>query len=318
MMADVVFLGTPEFAVPTLSALIESPRFEVRAVITQPDRKAGRGQRLTPPPVKLLALENELPVFQFPRIRNNSDAMGLLEAVKPVVCIVVAFGQILPAEFFDYPPKGTLNVHASLLPSYRGAAPVAHAVWNGESETGVTIMKIDEGMDTGDILSIQKVPVLEELSTGELESILAVAGAQLLIPTLEKYLNGALIPEPQNHELATYAPRITKKDGRIDWRKNANSISRQVRAMNPWPGAFAEWRGGEVKIWKALPTSPSMAGKARFQPGRVATIGKEGFQIECKDSTFLTVREIQLPNRKRVPARDFVNGSQLKVDEVFH
>ncbi len=313
MVDKVVFLGTPEFAVPSLRALASDPHIEVAAVITQPDRPSGRGQRMTPPPVKTAALEAGLPVHQFKRIRNNPEALAVLEKAQPVVCVVAAFGQILPVEFFDSPPFGTVNVHASVLPAYRGASPIVHAILNGDKETGVTIMKIDAGMDTGDILSIRWTPIPPGATAGELETVLAEQGARLLLPTLREYLGGKLNPTPQPADSATYAPRITKAQGRIDWERSAVEVHNRIRAMNPWPGAFTEWRQGELKVWRALVASLDASGAA---PGTVLETDPSGVDVQCGVGA-VRLTELQLPNRRRVGARDFINGTRVGVGELF-
>lgn len=313
-MKRTVFLGTPQFAVPTLKALLESPEIEVLAVITQPDQKSGRGQKFLSPPVKVLALENDIPVFQFPSIRKNPDAFSLLDTLAPDVCVVVAFGQILPSGFFDIPPLGTLNVHASVLPAYRGAAPVIHAVLNGEKESGVTIMQIDEGMDTGKILRVEKVNIPIEMTAGELESILARLGAELLVKTLVDYASDKIKPVEQDHGRATYAPRIHKEMGRIDWKDHSWDIHNQIRAFNPRPGAFANFRNAEVKIWR------SRFGEGRGgenQPGSIICLKENEIIVQCGSDTTLSLMEFQTPNRKMVSARDFINGNRVTDSDLF-
>ena len=315
-MSRVAFLGTPEFAVPSLNALIQSPQHEVVCLITQPDRKAGRGQQLTPPPTKVLAQKHGVPVFQFQRLRKSSEALALLGELSPDLCVVVAFGQILEPEFFDLPPYGTLNVHASLLPAYRGAAPIVHAILNGESESGVTIMKIDAGMDTGDVLSKQSVKIPENMTAGELEALLAVRGADLLLRSMDGYLKGSIEPVPQNHDLATYAPRIDKGIAQLDWDLDASRLHNTVRAMNPWPGATFKWQGQQVKLWRTRLAAQDPS-RALRQPGSVIEIRKDVFLVECGNGTAIEMEELQLPNRKRVSAKDFLNGCQLKLGDVL-
>ncbi|MFZ0428876.1 MAG: methionyl-tRNA formyltransferase [Acidobacteriota bacterium] len=313
MVNKIVFLGTPGFAVPTLRALASDSRIEVAAVITQPDRPSGRGQKLTAPPVKLAAQEARLPVYQFRRIRNNPEALAVLQEVQPTACVVVAFGQILPAEFFDAPPFGTLNVHASVLPAYRGAAPIVHAILNGDRQTGVTIMKIDEGMDTGDILSVRWTPIPPDATAGELEMVLAEQGARLLLPTLNDFITGTLQATPQRGEFATYAPRIMKEDGRIDWNRTAFEVHNRIRAMNPWPGAVTSWRDGELKIWRASLALSDGAGAA---PGTVIGFEPDGLEVQCGSGT-VRLLELQVPNHKRVGARDFINGTRIRPGEIL-
>lgn len=311
----VLFLGSPEFAVPSLKALIEHPKYEIPAVITQPDRKAGRGQRLTAPPVKSIASEANIPVFQFPAIRNNPEVMDLLEKLQPEIMVVVAFGQILPPEFFGFPAHGALNVHASLLPEYRGAAPVAHAILNGETETGVTIMRIDEGMDTGDILSHTAIPLPDSVSRGELEITLAQEGAALLMRTIGGYVSGHIEPIPQNPDQASYAPRISRKDARICWKEKALAVHNRVRAMNPWPAAFSLFRDQELKIWRTAVTEAPPGLELDRAEGSVVDIQEGRIVVRCGGPTFLSLVTLQLPNRRKVSAADFVNGTQLRIGE---
>ena len=308
----VVFLGTPEFAVPSLQALL-SAGYDVRAVITQPDRPAGRGLRLSAPPVKKLAEETGIPVFQPQRLRREPQIYDMLRQADPELMIVVAFGQILPADFFKYPRFGTLNIHGSLLPKYRGAAPIAHAILNGETETGTTIMKIDEGMDTGEILSQRALLVDNNMTTGELEDVMARQGAELLVDTIPKYVSGALVPHPQDNSLASCAPRLGKEHATLDWTKPACALHNKVRAFNPWPVALSVLRGQTVKIWRS--SVAQSAGAAR--PGQILSIDRQGITVQCGDSTSLLLTELQLAGRNRNRAFDVANGLQLKVGESF-
>ncbi len=313
----VVFLGTPDFAVPSLQALLSESgeiHYDVRAVITQPDRPAGRGLRLTPPPVKVVAEQAGIPVFQPQRLRRDPQIYELLRRLDPELMVVVAFGQILPADFFQYPRLGTLNIHGSLLPRYRGAAPIAHAILNGESETGTTIMKIDEGMDTGDILSQRAIPIDANITTGELEVVLARQGAELLVDTIPRYVSGALVPYPQDDCLASLAPRIGKEQAAVDWAKPALSIHNQIRAFNPWPIVRATLRGQVVKIWRSSVPGPATAAA---NPGQIVRIDRPGITVQCGASTTLLLTELQLPGRNRNPAFDVANGLKLKVGERF-
>ena len=316
---QVVFMGTPEFAVPSLEALLNlSQQCKVVGVMTQPDRPAGRGQRLTAPPVKLLADRHDVPVFQADRLRGNLEALEFLRSREPDLNVVVAFGQILTSEFFDYPSLGTLNVHASLLPKYRGAAPVIHALINGETLSGVTIMKIDEGMDTGDILSQLTVPVTEDMTAGELAPVLANSGADLLIETISGYARGEIQPQPQEHAQCTYAPRIKKEESRINWKQPAATVHNLVRALNPWPTASTEFREEKLRIWRTKKRGQGMShSSSRSQPGQILTVERGEISVQCGDSSSLLLIEIQLPNRRRVSAGDFINGVNLKAGEIL-
>ncbi len=309
-MIRTVFLGTPDFSVPTLRALIDDPQVSVEGVFTQPDRPAGRGQHLTPPPVKKVALAAGIPIFQPEKVRANPEAVFRLREMDPDVCVVVAFGQILTADFFALPRYGSINVHASILPSYRGASPIVHSILNGDSETGVTIMRIDAGMDTGDILSIEKVPISLEITAGELETILSREGAELLVPTLKRYVAGDVQPTPQPELGVSVAPRIRKEDGRLDWSKTARQVHDRIRAMNPWPGAVAKWKGEVIKIWCSSP------GQGNGSPGTILGFPPKGVEVACGEGS-IHLSEVQLPNRSRISARDFVNGQQPRIGERF-
>ncbi len=316
----VLFLGTPGFAVPSLQALLNfsDPDHELVGVISQPDRPAGRGQQLTPPPVKVLAEQSGLPVFQSERLRDDPDALQFLREKDPELMVVVAFGQILTPEFFDCPTLGSLNVHASLLPKYRGAAPIPHTLINGETQTGVTIMKIDEGMDTGSIVSQGTLAVDENMTQGELEDLLAHEGAELLIRTLPSYAKGEIELQPQDHEKATYAPRIARQDAQIDWNRSAQEIHNWIRALNPWPTASALFGGMKVKVWRSVRMGESLLALSPCgRPGAILALGKSEIIIECGQKTLLSLKELQLPNRARVSARDFVNGVNPKVGDIF-
>ena len=312
-----VFLGTPQFAVPTLRALIDSSCFNVTAVFTQPDRRAGRGKKFRSPPVKILAGEMGVEVFQPERIKGNSQALETMRRLDPDVAVVVAYGQILPEEFFSVPRLGTVNVHASVLPSYRGASPIVRAVLNGDESTGVTIMKIDQGMDTGDILSIREIPIHPDDTAGEMEDILSGEGAKLLVDTLVSYSRGEIIPVEQDHDKASYAPKLLKADGIIDWNNSALAIHNRIRAMNPRPGAVTSFREEETnfKIWKsALPEGQVTAGGS---PGTLMSWDDEGPLIACGGNTALRILEVQLRGRSRISGRDFINGHGVTSGEIL-
>jgi methionyl-tRNA formyltransferase len=315
MVIRVVFLGTPDFALPALQTLLEDKRYQVCGVITQPDRPSGRGQRLAAPPVKLLARQANLPVLQPARLRKDPGVLEFMQAAVPEVGVVVAYGQILPRDFFELPRFGTVNLHASLLPKYRGAAPIAHALLKGESVTGVTIMKIAEGMDTGDILTMLEVPVDVNATTEDLEKVLAREGARLLVRTIPGYISGEIQPQPQDEERATYAPKITKDQARIDWKQPAVVLHNLIRALNPWPVAFARFRGQGIKIWRSRQTAESAPEDAR--PGQVTEVRPDGIAVACGGASLIILTELQQEGRKRIPARDFANGLKLVVGECF-
>ncbi|MDE2927070.1 MAG: methionyl-tRNA formyltransferase [Acidobacteriota bacterium] len=311
----VLFLGTPDFARTFLEALAQNQTrlgLRLAGVVTQPDRKSGRGRKLSPPPVKVAALQFGLPIFQCARIRGDAEALEFLRQARPDVMVVVAFGQILPREFFAWPRFGSLNVHTSLLPRYRGAAPVVHAILNGEKETGVTIMKLDEGMDTGDVLAQSTTPIGPDVTSGDLERQLSRQGVELLLGTLPSYLSGELQARPQDHERAILAPLIRKDDARIDWTRPACRIHDQIRAFNPRPGAFTCFRGERLKIWRSR--NPH-ASAFPVPDGRIRTTGKGSILVGCGQGTSLELLELQLANRGRLRARDFTNGMTLRSGE---
>lgn len=296
-MADIVFMGTPEFAVPTLRALIE--HHHVIGVVTQPDRPAGRGGKVRTSPIKDVALAHGIPVFQPERIRRL-DAIETLRHWEAEAYVVAAFGQILPQAVLDIPRYGSINVHASLLPRWRGAAPIHAAIRAGDAETGVTIMRMDAGLDTGPTLSVRALPITRDETGESLHDKLADLGAQLLIDTLPGYFSGQLDPQPQPEEGVTYAPQITKDEGRIDWNQPAVTIERQVRAFTPWPGTFTSWQGRQLKIHSGG-TAPG-----HLPPGQVARRG-EHVVVGTGDGLFV-LGELQLEGKRRVTIGDFVRG----------
>jgi methionyl-tRNA formyltransferase len=296
-MARIVFMGTPDFSLPTLQALID--HHEVIGVVTQPDRPVGRSQTIQQSPVKKLALSQGIPVFQPEKIRRP-EAIEELKRWSPDVYIVAAFGQILPQAVLDLPPHGSINVHASLLPRWRGAAPIQAAIRAGDAQSGITIMKMDAGLDTGPILS-QRAVLLASDETGQsLHDKLSILGAQLLIETLPCYLSGEIQPQPQNNTLATLAPQIKKEQGQIDWTQSADSIERLVRAFTPWPGTYTSWNGRQLKIHSGEVAS----GKA--DPAIVARHDGQ-VAIGTGDGLFLP-KQVQLEGKKTVAIDDFVRG----------
>ncbi len=311
----VLFAGTPDFARTFLQALAQNQTrlgLELVGVVTQPDRRSGRGRKLSPPPVKVTARQLKLPIFQCARIRGNVEALEFLRQVRPGVMVVVAFGQILPREFFAWPPFGSLNVHTSLLPRYRGAAPVVHAILNGEKETGVTIMKLDEGMDTGDVVAQARTSIGPDVTSGELERQLSRQGVELLLETLPSYLSGRLQGRPQDHERATLAPLIRKEDARIDWTRSAGQVHDQIRAFNPRPGTFTCFRRERLKIWRSRDPHPSAS---PVPSGQIRTTEQGAMLVGCGENSSLELLELQLANRGRLRAGDFINGMKLRTGE---
>jgi methionyl-tRNA formyltransferase len=305
---DLVFLGTPAFAVPTLERILEAGH-RVQAVYTQPDRPKGRGHELAAPPVKCAALAHGLEVRQPERIRRP-EVVAELAALRPEAMVVVGYGQIIPQSIIDIPPLGIINVHASLLPKYRGAAPVQWAVARGERVTGVTTMRIDAGLDTGDMLLWRETPIGPEEDAVALAGRLAAMGADLLVETLERLRAGTLTPVKQDGASATLAPILRKEDGLIDWNRAAEQICNQVRGLVPWPGAYTWFRGQRLHIWKARPgsgPSPSPAG--------TLAAGGRGLGAACGQGTILEMLEVQLEGRRRIPADQFLNGQHVETGE---
>lgn len=298
-MATVVFMGTPDFAVPTLQALIDY--HDVIGVVTQPDRPAGRGGKIRQSPIKELALQHNIPVFQPKKLRKQ-EAIEELNQWQPDVFVVAAFGQILPQEVLDIPEYGSINVHASLLPRWRGAAPIHAAIRAGDEETGVTIMKMDAGLDTGPMLLKGAIPI-EANETGQsLHDKLAKIGADLLIEALPQYISGELQPQEQDDSLATYAPQISKEEGDIDWSQSADAIERLVRAFTPWPGTFTSFDGKQLKI------HAGDSGDGVLAIGQVAE-HTERVAIGTGDGVFYPT-EVQLAGKTRTDIDSFVNGYQ--------
>lgn len=303
-----VFLGTPEFAVPSLEALVEAGH-EVAAVYTQPDRPAGRKQELKPPPVKEAALRLGLEVRQPERIRHCVEELA---ALKPDAMAVVGYGQILPQAIIDIPPLGILNVHASLLPRYRGAAPIQWAIANGETVTGVTIMRIDAGLDTGDIVLQESTEIGPEETAPELAARLAPMGARLLVRALEGLASGELKPVPQDHARATLAPILKREDGLIDFRWPAAKIANRARGFQPWPGAWTWWRGQRLYLWRCRPAEA----EAPAVPGKMFSSGRRLF-VACGEGSVLEVLELQPEGKKRMEAGAFLNGHRITESDIL-
>jgi len=306
----IVFFGTPTFALPTLENLFQGPD-EVVAVVTQPDREKGRGRKVVPSPVKELALKHGLSLLQPEKAREEAFQKKI-KSLQPDLIVVGAYGQILPKALLEIPKYGAINVHASLLPKYRGAAPIVWAILKGERITGVTIMMMDEGMDTGDILLQAEIPIGEKETGESLHDRLALLGAQLLAETVRRIKAGDIHPIPQDHSKATYAPPLKKEYGRIDWSKEAIEIDRQVRAFNPWPGALTEWNGQLLKIYRGEVREGRPAGKT----GVVAWVGSDFIEVETGKSSFL-IQEVQLEGKRRMSVRDFLAGHPISVGTVF-
>ncbi len=309
----IIFFGTPSFAVPTLKALFEGPD-EVIAVVTQPDRKKGRGQRVSFSPVKEIAAQYEgrkISLFQPEKVREEVFQESL-RRLQPDLFVVTAYGKILPKSLLDIPRQGAINVHASLLPKYRGAAPIAWAILKGETSTGVTIMKMDEGMDTGDIFLQRATSIGDEETAETLHDKLASLGGQLLLEALAKIKRGEISPFRQNHSQATYAPPLRKEDGRIDWKREAKEIHRQVRAFDPWPGAYTLFEEQLLKICRGEVRAERPGGVG----GKVLWTGIDFIEVGTGKGSFL-IKEVQLEGKKRMGVRDFLSGHPVPAGSLF-
>ena len=298
----VVFMGTPVFAVPVLEGLV-TQGYNVVGVVTQPDKPAGRGQQVAISPVKSAALARGLPVWQ-PKGFRRPEAAEHLRALAPQVVVVAAYGHLLPVAVLAVPPLGCLNVHASLLPRHRGAAPISAAILAGDTVTGVTIMRLDAGMDTGDVLAQAQLPVLPDDTTASLSERLARLGATLLLAKLPRWAAGEIVPQPQEHAQATYTHPVRKEDGQINWHRPAAEIERQVRAYFPWPSAYTTWQGRRLQIWRATARSdgvPGEPGDVVLQKNDLAVVTGEGILI---------LHELQLEGRRALPAADFARGQR--------
>ena len=306
----VVFMGTPDFAVGALEALVEAGH-EVVAVVTQPDKPKGRGKEMQQTPVKVCALKHNIEVFQPVKIKHK-EAVEVLKGYGAELFVVAAFGQILSKEILDMPKYGCVNIHASLLPKYRGAAPIQWAILDGEKETGVTIMQMNEGLDTGDMLTKVIVPI-EDTDTGEsLFDKLAEAGAKLLIETIPQIESGEVTPQPQDDSLSTYAKMIKKEMGLIDWKKEAVVLERLVRGMNSWPSAYTHFNGKTLKVWE----SEVEMGNHNAAPGTVVEVTKNSIKVQTGQD-LLVLKQIQLEGKKRMDVAAFLLGYKVETGDVL-
>ena len=309
----IIFMGTPDFAVGTLEALIEAGH-EVVLAVTQPDKPKGRGKEMQYTPVKECALKYDIPVFQPRRVRE-AECIEELRKYNADIMVVVAFGQILPKEILEMTPYGCVNVHASLLPKYRGAAPIQWAIIDGEEVTGVTTMQMDEGLDTGDMLLKVEVPIEVKETGGSLFDKLMNAGAKLCVETLEGLKNGTIIPVPQGETITSYAKMLDKQLGNIDWNKTAAQIERLIRGLTPWPSAYTDWNGKVMKIWDAEAVASS-EDIGEIKPGTIVKVGKDAFYVQTGEG-LLKVCELQIPGKKRMDAGAFLRGYQVKEGEIL-
>ncbi|MEK6678926.1 MAG: methionyl-tRNA formyltransferase [Nitrospirota bacterium] len=305
----IVFMGTPEFAVPSLKALLNSKK-EITAVVTQPDKPSGRGKRLTPPPIKVLALNSGVKILQPERLKDEAF-LNALKEINPDIIVVAAYGKILPKDIIQLPRYGCINVHASLLPKYRGAAPINWAIINGEKETGITIMQMDEGLDTGGILLQKGIEITKEDTAETLTNKLSKIGAGLLIEGLNAIEKGEIKAIPQDNSKASYAPMLKKEDGQIDWTKGAEDIYNMVRGMDPWPGAFTYCKGELWKVWRVRHVDAR-----KGHSGEILAADKDRIDVASKDSV-ISIIEIQPANKKRMPVSEFLRGHKVEAGVIL-
>ena len=306
-----IFMGTPDFAVPTLKALLDHGG-HVTAVVTQPDKPQGRGKKVIPSPVKRLALERKIRVLQ-PESASSPSFCDQIRAMNPDLIIVVAFGQILKKRLLDIPGWGAINIHASLLPKLRGAAPIQHAIMNNEKVTGLTVMRMDEGMDTGPILFKEEVPLMKDETAGQLHDRLSVMAGNLMVGSLRTMAQGSVQEKPQNNAEATYAPKIERETGLVAWSEPAERVSALIRALDPRPGAYTLWKGQEIKLFSSTVTDKTID---RVIPGRVRGRKDAFLEVETGQGS-VGVRELQAPGKKRLSASEFLRGVNIPEGSVL-
>ena len=320
----IVFMGTPDFSVPALKALVEAGH-QVIAVVTQPDKPKGRGKEVQMTPVKIQAMEYGIPVYQPAKVREASF-VEVLKGLEADVYVVIAFGQILPKAVLELPKYGCINIHASMLPKYRGAAPIQWCVIDGERETGITTMMMDVGLDTGDMLEKAVIPIEEKETGGSLHDKLSMAGGDLILSTLKKLEEGTLVRTPQTDEGTCYAKMLTKSLGDIDWNQGAVSIERLIRGLNPWPSAYTMWNGKTIKIWAAdviagreaadFLSESGVPAETGTAPGTVVCSDKRGLVV-CTGGGLLSIRELQMEGKKRMDTPAFLRGYPIPAGDVF-
>jgi len=307
----VLYLGTPRFAAVPLHALLDN-NYDVCGVFTQPDRPSGRGNRLQASPVKILAASRGIPVFQPEKLRAEENR-AIVENLDPDVIVTAAYGQIVPAWMLRLSRLFPINVHASLLPRWRGAAPIARAILNGDAVSGVTTMVMEESLDSGGVLLREEVPIPIETTEGELSETLAEVGARLLIKTLEGLQSGCIVPTPQDEALVTWAPKITKAESAVSWERPAQEIHNRIRALNPKPGAAVDFRGEKINLWRSLPSD----GAKNASPGTLLGVAGDALRVACGGGTAIDILEIQRPGKKRTNGREFASGARLKTGDLI-
>ena len=305
----IVFMGTPEFAVPCLERLVKDGH-NVVGVFTQPDKPKGRGHKMQFPPVKEKAVEHDIPVFQ-PYKMKDGNAYKIIKDLDPELIIVVAYGKIIPQEILDIPKYGCVNIHASLLPKYRGAAPIQWCVLNGESKSGVTSMQMDAGLDTGDMLLKAETEITENMTAGELHDKLSILGADIMSETIEKISNGTIVGKKQDNSQSNYAPMLSKELCPIDWKKSAAEIHNQIRGLSPWPVATSTFKGETFKFHKS-----EKVGKTKGIPGEIVSVNG-GLTVCCGDSNAVKILTIQAPGKRAMDCADFLRGHKIEVGEKF-
>lgn len=301
----IAFMGTPEFAVTVLEGLLNT-KHEVGLVATQPDKAKNRGKKIQYTPVKEKALEHNIKVLQPEKVRGNEEFLEELKDYRPDIIVVAAYGQILPKEVLELPKYGCVNVHASLLPRLRGAAPIQRAIIEGDEETGVTIMQMSEGLDTGDMLAKESIKI-GTMNYSMLHDALAEIGARLMVHTLDLIEEGKISPEPQDDSKSSYAKMVFKQEGKIDFTRQPEAVERLIRGFDPWPGAFCEYEDMVMKLWKAQP----LCENTRKEPGTIIEVSARGIKIACGDGALL-VSEIQIPGKKRIAVSEYLKGNQIK------
>lgn len=307
---DIVFMGTPDFAVPTLKKLAE--KYNVKAVFTQPDRPSGRGKKLSQSPVKQTALSFGIKIYQPEKLKDDINIINELSKINPDFIVVVAYGQILTRQVLDIPKHGCINLHASLLPKYRGAAPINWCIIDGENETGNTTMFMDEGLDTGDILLSSTVKITEDMTAGELHDILMEDGAELVVKTLEGVENGTVVRKKQGKTTTKYAKMLSKNIARIDWNSNAENIRNFIRGLNPWPVAYTTYEGKNMKIYSAEETGENSKG----QPGLIVGVSEKGIKVCCRDKIILA-DTIQFPGKRTMKVGEYIRGNSIDEGKIL-
>jgi len=306
-------MGTPEFSVPILKAINNNKEYNIQAVVTQPDRKVGRKKILTPPAVKEYAAGENLTVLQPEHVKNSEEMKQIID-MEPDLIVTAAYGQFLPKQLLSLPEFGAINVHASLLPKYRGAAPIHHAVMNGDSETGITIMYMEQKMDSGDIISQETVEIEEDDNTGTLFDKLSIVGSKLMLETLPRLFNNEVNPTKQEESKASYSPMISRKQEQLNWNLSAEQINNIIRALNPAPGAYTFLEGKRFKIWKASVIENQSTSR---YPGTIERIDKKNFYVACGDSTVLSLEIVQPSGKGKMDVNNYLAGSQLEEGMQF-